>query len=157
MDQEVQKLATKKIYQMNSSLSIPYWQGEIQMKTIETSKYHYISLQSWMVTNLGLRGDELIIFAIIYGFSQDGKSLYKGSSNYLSFWTGRSKETILNKLKSLRKKRMIARIIKSSNINADRYFCDYYATITRVPQEIQEKLLENWAEYSLTFFPKEDD
>jgi hypothetical protein len=110
-----------------------------------------------MVTNLGLRGDELIIFAIIYGFSQDGKSLYKGSSNYLSFWTGRSKETILNKLKSLRKKRMIARIIKSSTKNADRYFCDYYATITRVPQEIQEKLLENWAEYSPTFFQQIDD
>lgn len=125
------------------------------MKSIETSKYHYISLQSWMVTNLELKGDELIIFAIIYGFSQDGKSFYTGSTNYLSFWTGKTKETVLNNLKSLRKKRLIARIKKTSFKNPNRYFCDYYATITRVPQEIQEKLINNWSKYSPTFFQQE--
>ena len=44
-------------------------------------------LESWMVDCFGLTGNELIIYAIIYGFSQDGKSMFMGSREYLSKWT----------------------------------------------------------------------
>ncbi len=127
------------------------------MKPLIPSKQNWITIEGWMVTNLGLKGDELIIFAIIYGFSQDRKSLYKGSTKYLSFWTGKTKETVLDNLKSLRQKRLIARIKKPSLKNSKRYFCDYYATITRVEPDIQEKLINNWSKYSPSLFPLEEE
>ena len=120
------------------------------------SKFHYITIERWMVSNLGLRGDELLIYAIIYGFSQHNNNFFTGSSRYLSFWTGKTKETMLKDLKKLRNKGLIARKKKVSNINENRYFCDYYATITRFPEEDQEKVIHNWSKYSPPLFPQED-
>ena len=31
---------------------------------------NYIVIQSWMVSELGLKGNQLIIYALVYGFSQ---------------------------------------------------------------------------------------
>ena len=61
----------------------------------------YIVIQSWMVTKLDLKGTELIVYATIYGFSQDGESRFKGSRQYLAKWcngTTRSVQTALNSL-----------------------------------------------------------
>ena len=44
---------------------------------------NFINIQGWMVTELGLKGNELIIYAIIAGFSQDGESNFHGSLSYL--------------------------------------------------------------------------
>ena len=55
---------------------------------------NYINIQGWMVTKLGLKGNALLIYAIIYGFSQDGESMYTGTQGYLADWTSSSKETI---------------------------------------------------------------
>ena len=56
---------------------------------------------AWMRTKLNLKGVALEIFAIIYGFSQDGESKFTGSINYLCEWTGVSRPTVINTLKSL--------------------------------------------------------
>lgn len=118
----------------------------------------YLTVQKWMVENFGLHGDELLIYAIIYGFSQDGKSCYTGSSKYLRFWTGKSKETVLNNLKSLRKKNLIARKRKPNNSgNPEFYVYDYWATITRYPEEDQETIIHKWAEFSTTCYPQKDE
>lgn len=118
----------------------------------------YITIQTWMVSKLELKGDELLIFAIIYGFSQDGISSYKGSTRYLSFWTGKSKETVLKNLKSLRMKKLIERKKKpTSKANLNRYLCDYWATISRFPQEEREKIINNWSNFSACIFPQEDE
>lgn len=45
-----------------------------------------ITLHPFMVSELHLSGNELILFAIIYGFSKDGKSCFFGSNKYLSSW-----------------------------------------------------------------------
>lgn len=108
----------------------------------------YLTIQTWMVTKLGLKGDELLIFAIIYGFSQDGISTYKGTTRYLTFWTGKSKETVIKNLKSLRNKKMIERRkVPTSKANSNRYFCDYWATISRFPEEDREKIINNWSNF----------
>ena len=44
---------------------------------------NYCTIQGWLINVLGLKGNELILFAIIYGFSQDGKSKYYGSLSYI--------------------------------------------------------------------------
>ena len=61
----------------------------------------YITIQSWMRNELDLSGTELLVYAIIYGFSQDGETRYSGSRQYLADWCGcsvRSVQTALNNL-----------------------------------------------------------
>ncbi len=61
----------------------------------------YIVIQSWMISELDLKGTELIVYATIFGFSQDGESRFKGSRQYLAKWcngTTRSVQTALNSL-----------------------------------------------------------
>lgn len=63
---------------------------------------NYYQIQGWMITRLGLKGVQLSVFAIVYGFSQDGENEYTGSLQYLcDFCGGVSKPTIINALKSL--------------------------------------------------------
>jgi len=61
----------------------------------------YITIQSWMRDRLGLTGVDLMLYAIIYGFSQDGRSFYAGSTKYLVEWTGVSEDSVLRHLRKL--------------------------------------------------------
>lgn len=47
---------------------------------------NYITIQGWMVTELKLSGNDLLVYAIIYGYSQDGQSCFYGSRQYLADW-----------------------------------------------------------------------
>jgi hypothetical protein len=54
-----------------------------------------------MRTELGLSGNELMAYAVVYGFSQDGESRFTGSRQYIADWCGcttRSVQTVLNNL-----------------------------------------------------------
>lgn len=50
------------------------------------SSSNYLVIQDWMIDEMKLKGMDLIIYAIIFGFSQDEKSGFVGSQKYLSFW-----------------------------------------------------------------------
>lgn len=61
----------------------------------------FINIGGWMVTDLGLRGDKLTAYAIVYGFGQDNAGWYTGGREYLSDWLGCSLKKagrILNEL-----------------------------------------------------------
>lgn len=60
-----------------------------------------------MITKLKLKGNELLVFALIHGFSQDGESRFKGSLRYLIEWTGLDKSTVIKLLKQLVDKQYI--------------------------------------------------
>lgn len=75
------------------------------MSKVKDENYYQIS--GWMVNRLGLKGAELQIFAIIYGFSQDGESWFNGSLSYLEEWLGVSKPTVIKALKELVNKEYI--------------------------------------------------
>lgn len=63
---------------------------------------NFYQIQGFMINRLGLKGVQLSVYAIIYGFSQDGENEYTGSLQYLcDFCGGVSKPTIINALKSL--------------------------------------------------------
>lgn len=63
---------------------------------------NYYQIQGWMINRLGLKGVPLNVYAIVYGFSQDGDNEYTGSLQYLcDFCGGVSKPTIISALKSL--------------------------------------------------------
>lgn len=69
------------------------------MITLNDNCFYHVG--AWMRTKLNLKGTALEIFAIIYGFSQDGESKFTGSINYLCEWTGVSRPTVINTLKGL--------------------------------------------------------
>lgn len=71
---------------------------------------NYIAIADWMVKDLGLSGRELLAYAIIYGFSQDEKSSFVGSLEYLSAWLNIShSNNVLRVLKSLQNKNLITK------------------------------------------------
>lgn len=62
---------------------------------------NYILIQGWMIEDLHLSGNDLLIYALIYGFSQDGVSYFCGSLKYISQWLGIDISTasrVINKL-----------------------------------------------------------
>ena len=84
----------------------------------------YYTVQGWMVSELGLKGNALAVYAIIYGFSQDGASEYAGSSRYLCEWLGCSKRTILTVLADLTEQ---GHLEKKTLIKNGITFCNYVA------------------------------
>ena len=61
----------------------------------------YFIVFSWMQNQLGLKGTERDVFAIIYGFSQDGVNKFTGSLNYISSFLKVSRQSVINALASL--------------------------------------------------------
>ena len=89
---------------------------------------NYINIPGWAVTRLGLKGNELLVYAIIYGFSQDGETRFTGSLQYLADWTNSTKQSCIKCLKSLVEKGYIA---KHENIVNGVKFCEYKAVISK--------------------------
>lgn len=85
---------------------------------------NYISLQGWMIRDLQLKGNELIIYACIYGFSQAENQVFSGSLQYLADWTNTTKQSVVNCLKSLTEK---GYIVKTDKVINGVKFCEYYA------------------------------
>lgn len=67
----------------------------------------YVHIEAFMINDLHLKGNELLVYAIIYGFSMDGKSRFSGSLQYLADWTNSSKRGVLKVLQKLVSKGLI--------------------------------------------------
>ena len=75
----------------------------------------YVHIEAFMVNDLHLSGNELITYAIIYGFSQDGESWFTGSRGYIAEWCQTSKNTVSNNLKKLTQKGLLDRRERTQN------------------------------------------
>lgn len=84
---------------------------------------NYYQISGFMVNRLGLKGVALSVYAIIYGFTQDGENEFTGSLQYLcDFCGGVSKPTIINALKDLVKRGYIIRREEViNNVQFNRY------------------------------------
>ena len=71
------------------------------MSKSKVSNENYYVVQGWMRNVLGLKGNALDIYAIIYGFSQVSHQEFTASINYLCEWIGASRPTVINTLKDL--------------------------------------------------------
>lgn len=86
---------------------------------------NYVVIQGWMVTDLKLKGNDLLVYAIIYGFSQSGEDQkFTGSLQYLADWTNSTKQGVTKNLKSLLEKGLIT---KDESFKNGVKFCDYRA------------------------------
>lgn len=75
----------------------------------------YFQVSGWMINRLNLKGTTLNVYAIIYGFTQDGESEFKGSRQYLCDFTGATKPTIDKSLDDLIRQDLIFK--KTETIN----------------------------------------
>jgi predicted transcriptional regulator len=91
------------------------------------SNKNYINIQAWMVKELNLTGNDLICYALIYGFSQDGKSEFNGSLSYIAEWINTSRQTARLIVKRLVDNGVIEK--RDTVINGVK-FCRYVATNT---------------------------
>lgn len=83
---------------------------------------NFITIQGWMVNDLKLSGNELICYALIYGFTQDEESEFRGSLQYISDWLGISKQNVRLIIKRLVEKGLI---IKRDEFINNVNFCRY--------------------------------
>lgn len=92
-------------------------------------------IEEWMVRDYDLQGIELLIYAIIHSFSRDGLGVFNGSIRYLSFWTGRTKSTIIKILANLMSSGLIKRNeVHYTQLNQNRYYCEYWTVHSRIHQ-----------------------
>ena len=95
------------------------------METARTFKIeNYITVPGFAIVELGLSGNELLCYSLIYGFTQDNETEFRGSLNYVS--------SALNVTKQNAKKiidRLIDRglIEKREMYFSDVKFCHYVA------------------------------
>lgn len=83
---------------------------------------NYVQIQGFMVSNLKLKGNSLLVYALIYGFSQDGQSKFYGSRKYISEWFNISEPTVDKALQELIKKDLIIKEVETiNNVNFNRY------------------------------------
>lgn len=71
------------------------------MKENKKKKSQYIVVQRWMVENLKLKPAKAMALAVIYGFSQDGESWYRGGSSYIAEWLGVTQRSVKDFLTEL--------------------------------------------------------
>lgn len=88
-----------------------------------------------MISELNLKSNNLIVYAIIYWFSQWGNGCFNWSLQYLVDRTNASKRTIQNVLNELVEKKLI---IKNEKINNWVKFCEYKATINKNDDFLEE-------------------
>lgn len=83
---------------------------------------NYIVIQGFMVNELNLKGNDLLVYAIIYGFSQTANNWFTGSLQYLADWTNSTKRGIQKNLDNLINKKLIEKkTFEKNNVK----FCEY--------------------------------
>lgn len=92
---------------------------------------NYINIQGWMLHELKLSGNELLIYAIVYGFSQDGQNTFYGSLSYIETMLNISKNGVRNSLKSLIEKGYIEKVKQS-----------HYKSVSKIDTEGYQKLAQ---------------
>ena len=112
-------------------------------------------IYGWMATKLKLKGNELLIYAVIYSFSRNnkGEGVFNASIPYLREWTNSSKQNVIDCLNSLIRKKLIIKlednsrkrkpnVYRTSEINFDQTGKEsLLAQVNKVDQTGKESLL----------------
>ena len=100
----------------------------------------YIVIQGWMINELNLSGNDLLTYALIYGFSKDEQSEYTGSLNYLCEWLKCTRKTAIKSLQYL----VDNKLIKKTQVNVNNVIFNKYSVITQVVQKL------HWGSVNIT-------
>ena len=92
---------------------------------MQVKSENYFAIQGFMRTVLNLKGNDLLVYAIIYGFSQTDNQRFTGSLQYLADWCGATKQGIMKNLNNLLERGLI---IKEEQIINNVKSVSYYTT-----------------------------
>ena len=110
-------------------------------------KFDYIVIQAPMISELGLKGNSLLLFAMIHGFSKDGKNRFRASLDEMAEWLITSKGAVSSTLKALEKAGYITKHdVKDGNKEKPEYSTNYEALMAKVEAEGSLKLDRIYAE-----------
>lgn len=104
----------------------------------------FINVQGWMVTRLGLKGIELLVYACIHGFSHDDGTVFRGSRQYLAEFCGTSLSSIARSLRSLKDRGLIVQVHHSVD-NSE----VFYKAITDPSVSVTQGVVSNCSEGSV--------
>ena len=99
---------------------------------------NYITIQGWMRTELDLKGNDLIVYALIYGFCQSENQKFTGSLQYIADWCGATKQGVIKNLQNLISKNLI---VKEESFSQGVKIVKYYTTEFNTP--IQHSCINN--------------
>ncbi len=100
---------------------------------------NFYIVQGWMQNELKLRGNELRVYAIIYGFSQNGTSEFKCDIGYLSEFLDISYKTVCRTLTSLTDKGYLKKnVYNKTNGGANGYSCVPLEDIKAAQEEARQ-------------------
>ena len=97
---------------------------------------NYIVINGWMINHSDMNLMELVLYAVIQGFSQDGNSKFTGALSYLCDVTGKSKNTVSAALNGLLEKHLI---VKEERWENNLKFCHYYTVYSRTGRMTSEE------------------
>lgn len=104
----------------------------------------FINIQGWMVTRLGLKGIELLVYACIHGFSHDDGTVFRGSRQYLAEFCGTSLSSIARSLRSLKDRGLIVQVHHSVD-NSE----VFYKAITEPSVSVTRGVVSDWHDPSV--------
>lgn len=110
------------------------------MNTKYIKPENYIVVQGFMLTELGLKGAELIIYATIYGFCQTEGQCFAGSLSYLCEWTNCTVRGVSKCITGLTEKGLISVVLDEKGKR-----CGF--TVTRTSEQSSVNIGTKFQEY----------
>lgn len=102
----------------------------------QNNNSNYFKIYDWMITNLQLTSNDLLVFAVIFSFCEAGK-VFTGAQSYLSKKLGVTDRGIRKNLAKLLERNLV---IKTNKKNG----CEYIVNIDNMPDTTAvQKLKEN--------------
>ena len=93
----------------------------------------YITILAPMSSKLKLSGNNLLVFALIHGFSKDGEHAFYGSISYISSWLNISKNSVIDTLRVLTDSGFL---IKNEEIKNGVKFCNYISQYDNILKKL---------------------
>ena len=98
-------------------------------------KNDYILVQAQMISDLHLKGNELLIFALIHGYTKDGRNRCRASLKYISGWVDTSKSATIKAINRLEEAGYVERhTYMEGNVQCVEYSTNYEALLLRSAQ-----------------------
>lgn len=104
---------------------------------------NFIVIHGWMINELNLKGNDLLVYALIYGFSQTDNQYYTGSLDYLAEWCNSTKQGIIKNLENLLSKDLIVK--EQLGYNKYRWSTKFNTMVNKVDHDGKQSLPNNIA------------
>ena len=96
-------------------------------------KNDYILIQAQMISDLHLKGNELLVFALIHGYTKGGSNTCRASLNYIANWIQTGKSAVIKAINNLEEAGYVNRHeYLDRRVKCVEYTTNYEALLDRV-------------------------